>query len=102
MFRIEFEQLTLSIGDHRFTYAIDGAADILDFDDAWKPSVYRIHLRPDGDTALRMIGTSCALWPTLAAAVMETCHNDIVAKFYNTIPPDTYADEHRLRQHEVL
>jgi len=102
MFRIQFEQLTLTIGDHKFSYAIDGAADILDFDDAWKPAVYRIHLRPDGATALHMIGTSAALWSTLAAAIMESCATDINDKFYASVPASTYADEHRLRQHEVM
>ena len=102
MFRIEFEQLTLTLGNHRFTYAIDGAAGIADFDDAWKPAVVSIYLRPDGSTALCKLSQHSELWPTLAAAIMETCATDIADKFYATVPPSTYADEHRLRMHEVM
>ena len=105
MFRIHFDQLTLHIEGHDYTYPMEGSADVTDFDDSWKPNVVSIYLMPDyaKGRAVQLAETH-PMWWTLAEAITQSCAEAMQEGFNASLPPErqSYADEHRLRLHEVL
>ena len=101
MFMVEFDELPLTIEAHRFSYPIDGEADIADDTDRKAPHVYAIRLRANNKRMIDLPEAS-PLFRPLAAAILDTCRHEISERFETPKTGQSYADEHRLGMRELL
>jgi hypothetical protein len=104
MFTITFDELTLTIEGERFSYPMDGEADIADATDRRSPHVYSIRLMSNAKKLIELPDAS-PLFRPLSAAILATCENQIVERYEASVVVrrgQSYADEHRLGMRELL
>lgn len=106
-FTVPFSELTVELAGHRYTWAIDGEADILDWHDRSSPAVEAIRLLTDADYANKRAPTELPkmspLWSELANAIMQSCKRQIAEGFDASRPDETwsYHQEHALTYRQV-